>query len=141
MEFIQKLPEGIHTLAGGGGRQLSGGQRQRIALARAILKDAPVVVLDEAMAYTDPENEEKMEAAMSEVAKGKTLLVIAHRLPAVKDADQICVMEKGKLTAAGTHQELIEKSRTYQKLWQASVDSLEWKVTGRREDEKDASTI
>src|SRR5699024_9231416 len=81
MEFLEKLPKGIHTLAGDSGKQLSGGQRQRIALARAILKDAPIVVLDEAMAFTDPENEEKMEAAISEVVRGKTLLVIAHRLP------------------------------------------------------------
>ena len=89
MEFLEKLPKGIHTLAGDSGKQLSGGQRQRIALARAILKDAPIVVLDEAMAFTDPENEEKMEAAISEVVRGKTLLVIAHRLPSVKNADQI----------------------------------------------------
>ena len=94
MEFLEKLPKGIHTLAGDSGKQLSGGQRQRIALARAILKDAPIVVLDEAMAFTDPENEEKMEAAISEVVRGKTLLVIAHRLPSVKNADQICVMSK-----------------------------------------------
>ena len=103
MEFIEKLPDGIRTMAGDGGKQLSGGQRQRIALARAILKNAPVVVLDEATAFTDPENEEKMEAAISEVVKGKTLLVIAHRLSSVKNADQICVMAEGRIAARGTH--------------------------------------
>lgn len=128
MEFLEKLPKGIHTLAGDSGKQLSGGQRQRIALARAILKDAPIVVLDEAMAFTDPENEEKMEAAISEVVRGKTLLVIAHRLPSVKNADQICVMSKGKIIATGRHEELIVGCEEYQKLWNASIDSANWKV-------------
>lgn len=136
MEFIETLPDGIHTMAGGGGRQLSGGQRQRIALARAILKNAPIVVLDEATAFTDPENEEKMEAAISQVVKGKTLLVIAHRLPSVKNADQICVMEKGKLIASGTHNELIESNGIYRKLWNAAVESAEWKVQSRGGEEQ-----
>lgn len=134
MEFIDTLPDGIRTLAGDGGRQLSGGQRQRIALARAILKNAPVVVLDEATAFTDPENEEKMEAAISEVVKGKTLLVIAHRLPSVKNADQICVMSKGRITASGSHKELMKECGEYQNLWKASMDSAEWKVESRKEE-------
>ena len=134
MEFLEKLPKGIHTLAGDSGKQLSGGQRQRIALARAILKDAPIVVLDEAMAFTDPENEEKMEAAISEVVRGKTLLVIAHRLPSVKNADQICVMSKGKIIATGRHEELIVGCEEYQKLWNASIDSANWKVESAKED-------
>lgn len=128
MEFLQTLPNGIYTLAGDSGKQLSGGQRQRIALARAILKDAPIIVLDEAMAFTDPENEEKMEAAISEVVKGKTLLVIAHRLPSVKNADQICVMSKGRIVARGKHEELIVGCEEYKKLWNASIDSANWKV-------------
>ena len=133
MEFIEKLPDGMDTMAGSAGKQLSGGQRQRIALARAILKDAPIIVLDEAMAFTDPDNEEKMEAAMAEVSRGKTLLVIAHRLPSVKDADQICVMEHGKLTASGTHEELMQNCAEYQKLWKASIDSMNWKVESGKE--------
>ena len=105
MEFLEKLPQGIHSMAGDAGKMLSGGQRQRISLARAILKDAPIVVLDEATAYADPENEEKMEAAIAELVKGKTLVVIAHKLPAIMNADQICVMDRGKLVATGKHQE------------------------------------
>lgn len=128
MEFIEKLPEGIRTLAGDGGKQLSGGQRQRIALARAIIKDAPIVVLDEATAFTDPENEEKMNAAIREVVRGKTLLVIAHKLPSVRNAEQICVMEQGRIAAVGTHGELLESSREYRKLWKASMESAAWRV-------------
>lgn len=132
MEFIDKLPDGIHTLAGDGGKQLSGGQRQRIALARAIIKDAPIVVLDEATAFTDPENEEKMDAAIKEVVKGKTLIVIAHKLSSVRNADKICVLEKGKLIAEGTHEELLENCAEYQKLWKASVESAEWRIGGAK---------
>ena len=113
--------------------QLSGGQRQRISLARAILKDAPIVVLDEATAYADPENEEKMEAAIAELVKGKTLVVIAHKLPAIMNADQICVIDHGKLVAAGKHQDLIRSCPEYQKLWKAAQDSAEWKVHTAKE--------
>lgn len=128
MEFIEKLPDGIHTMAGDGGKQLSSGQRQRIALARAIIKDAPIVVLDEATAFTDPENEEKMDAAIKEVVKGKTLLVIAHKLPSVMNADQICVMREGKVQAIGKHEALLKQSEEYRKLWNVSLNSAEWKV-------------
>ena len=128
MEFLEKLPQGIHSMAGDAGKMLSGGQRQRISLARAILKDAPIVVLDEATAYADPENEEKMEAVIAELVKGKTLVVIAHKLPAIMNADQICVMDRGKLVATGKHQELIQSCPEYQKLWKAAQDSAEWKV-------------
>lgn len=129
MEFLEKLPQGIHSMAGDAGKMLSGGQRQRISLARAILKNAPIVVLDEATAYADPENEEKMEAAIAELVKGKTLFVIAHKLPAIMNADQICVIEHGRLAATGTHKELLESCEEYRKLWKASQRSAEWKVT------------
>ena len=133
MEFIEKLPQGIHSMAGDAGKMLSGGQRQRISLARAILKDAPIVVLDEATAYADPENEEKMDAAIAELVKGKTLVVIAHKLPAIMNADQICVIDHGKLVAAGKHQDLIRSCPEYQKLWKAAQDSAEWKVHTAKE--------
>ena len=133
MEFLEKLPQGIHSMAGDAGKMLSGGQRQRISLARAILKDAPIVVLDEATAYADPENEEKMEAAIAELVKDKTLVVIAHKLPAIMNADQICVIDQGKLLATGKHQDLIQSCPEYQKLWKAAQDSAEWKVHTAKE--------
>lgn len=133
MEFLDKLPQGIKSTAGDAGKMLSGGQRQRIALARAILKDAPIVVLDEATAYADPENEEKMEAAIAELVKGKTLIVIAHKLPAIMNADQICVMAHGSLVATGKHDELLQSCKEYQKLWKAAQDSAEWKVESVKE--------
>ena len=133
MEFLEKLPQGTHSMAGDAGKMLSGGQRQRISLARAILKNAPIIVLDEATAYADPENEEKMEAAIAELVKGKTLFVIAHKLPAIMNADQICVIEHGKLAATGTHAELLAICEEYKKLWKASQDSAEWKVNAVKE--------
>ncbi len=133
MEFLEKLPQGIRSMAGDAGKMLSGGQRQRISLARAILKNAPIIVLDEATAYADPENEEKMEAAIAELVKGKTLFVIAHKLPAIMNADQICVIEHGKLAATGTHQELLHTCGEYQKLWRAAQGSAEWKVNTAKE--------
>ncbi len=133
MQFIEKLPQGIYTLAGDSGKQLSGGQRQRISLARAILKNAPIIVLDEATAFTDPENEKKMEAAISELVKGKTLFVIAHKLPSVMNADQILVMEHGNLAASGKHEELLKSCMEYQKLWTASLRSMQWKVGRAKE--------
>ena len=133
MEFLEKLPQGIHSMAGDAGKMLSGGQRQRISLARAILKNAPIIVLDEATAYADPENEEKIEAAIAELVKGKTLFVIAHKLPAIMNANQICVIEHGKLAATGTHAELLATCEEYKKLWKASQDSAEWKVNAVKE--------
>ena len=133
MEFLEKLPHGIRSMAGDAGKMLSGGQRQRIALARAILKNSPIIVLDEATAYADPENEEKMEAAIAELVKGKTLFVIAHKLPAIMNANQICVIKHGKLAATGTHRELLQTCGEYQKLWKAAQDSAEWKVNTAKE--------
>lgn len=133
MEFLDKLPQGIRSMAGDAGKMLSGGQRQRISLARAILKNAPIIVLDEATAYADPENEEKMEAAIAELVKGKTLFVIAHKLPAIMNADRICVVAHGSLVATGTHNELLQTCKEYQKLWKAAQDSAEWKVNTAKE--------
>lgn len=133
MEFLDKLPKGIHSLAGEAGKMLSGGERQRISLARAILKNAPIIVLDEATAYADPENEEKMEAAIAELVRGKTLIVIAHKLPSIIDADQILVMDKGHLVAKGKHQDLLESSAEYRKLWNATMFSKDWKISKNKE--------
>ena len=125
MEFLNRLENGIHTMAGDGGKQLSGGERQRISLARAILKNASIIVLDEATAFVDPDNEEKMNAAIAEVIRGKTVLVIAHRLRSVMGADRIYVMKNGSVAAHGTHEELLENSDDYRKLWQASEEGAE----------------
>lgn len=127
-EFLARLQDGIHTMAGDGGKQLSGGERQRISLARAILKNAPIIVLDEATAFMDPENEEKMNEAIAELIYDKTVIVIAHRLHSIVGADIICVLERGNLVAAGTHKELLEGCPAYQKLWSAAEDSASWKV-------------
>lgn len=110
-------------MAGDGGKQLSGGERQRISLARAILKDAPVVILDEATAFMDPENEEKMNEAIAQVIEGKTVIVIAHRLHSIVNADQICVLDQGRLAAVGIHEKLLESCPEYEKLWRAAEGS------------------
>ena len=128
-EFLGRIEGGIHAMAGDCGRQLSGGERQRIALARALLKNAPIVVLDEATAFMDPENEEKMNAAIAEVIQDKTVIVIAHRLRSIVGADCICVMDNGNLAAAGTHEELLEASDAYRRLWEASERSATWTVS------------
>ena len=127
-EFLARFPKGIDTLACDSGKQLSGGERQRISLARAILKNAPVIVLDEATAFMDPENEEKMNAAINEIIKDKTVIVIAHRLSSIKNADKICVLKEGNVIAEGSHEELINTSQEYQKLWKASTAAAEWKI-------------
>lgn len=132
-EFLERLPQGIDTLAGDGGKQLSGGERQRISLARALLKDAPIVVLDEATAFIDPENEEKMNQAIAEIIREKTVIVIAHRLSSIMNADQILVMKEGILEASGTHEELLQKSIEYQKLWRAADQTTAWHIQNVQE--------
>lgn len=127
-DFLERLPDGIETKAGDGGKMLSGGERQRISLARAILKNAPVIVLDEATAFIDPENEEKMNAAIAQVIKGKTVLVIAHRLQTIVNADKICVMRDGDIVAADTHENLLQNCEEYKKLWNSSVARADWKI-------------
>ena len=127
-EFLARFPQGIDTPAGDGGKMLSGGERQRISLARALLKDAPIIVLDEATAFIDLENEEKMNAAISEVIRGKTVLVIAHRLHTITGADKIVVLKEGLVEAEGTHEELLEDSPEYRRLWAAAEESAAWEV-------------
>ena len=127
-EFLERFPDGLYTQAGDGGKQLSGGERQRISLARAILKDAPIIVMDEATAFMDPENEEKMNEALDEIIKDKTVLVIAHRLSTIQNADKICVMKEGICIAADKHEKLIEECKEYKKLWDASVSASAWKI-------------
>ena len=128
-EFLARLDRGWDTPAGEAGRQLSGGERQRIAIARAILKDAPIVILDEATAFTDPENEDKIQSSIMALSKGKTLLVIAHRLSTIQNADQIVVLEKGHIVDQGTQAELLRRCLLYQKLWQAHIGAQGWAVT------------
>ena len=133
-EFIGRLEHGWDTAAGDAGKQLSGGERQRIAIARAILKDAPIVILDEATAFTDPENEDKIQRSIMALSKGKTLLVIAHRLSTIQNADQIVVLEKGQIVDRGTQRELLDRCPLYQTLWAAHVGARSWAVTsGKKE--------
>lgn len=129
-DFIQSLPEGYHTKLGDGGHKLSGGEAQRIAIARAILKNAPIVVLDEAMAFTDAENELALREGMAELLKGKTVLMIAHRLYSIQDADMIFVLEGGKLKEQGTHQELLQKDGLYAHLWAIQNETENWRMKG-----------
>ncbi|WP_283171245.1 ABC transporter ATP-binding protein, partial [Curtanaerobium respiraculi] len=134
-EFLDRLDQGIDSVAGAGGAKLSGGERQRVALARAILKDAPIVVLDEATAFIDPENERAMDEAIANIVKGKTVVIIAHKIPSIKEADRIVVMSDGRIAAQGTHGQLLETSVEYRKLWDASVRSASWSVSTARRSE------
>lgn len=120
-DFIMDLENGFDTVAGGGGTHLSGGERQRISIARAMMKNAPILILDEATAYTDPENEAIIQKSVSELSKGKTLIVIAHRLSTIIDSDQIVVINAGNVEAKGTHTELLESCELYRNMWDAHV--------------------
>lgn len=127
-EFIRKLPKGYDTPAGEAGKRLSGGEKQRIAIARMMLKNAPVVLLDEATAFTDPENEDKIQQSIRELTKGKTLLVIAHRLSTIKNADNIAVLKDGSILAQGNQEELLSTCPLYQKMWDAHLGARNWAV-------------
>ena len=127
-DFIMSLPKGYDTLFGQQGVHLSGGEQQRFQLARAILKNAPILILDEATAFADPENEYKIQLAFSELIKGKTVLVIAHRLSTITTADQIIVFEKGEINAIGTHNELLQSSELYQRMWNAHNRAQDWNI-------------
>ena len=120
-EFIMGLENGYDTIVGGAGGHLSGGERQRISIARAMLKDAPIVILDEATAYTDPENEAVIQSSVARLVKGKTLIVIAHRLSTIADADKIFVFKDGRVAEEGTHQQLLEKGKIYPQMWQSHI--------------------
>lgn len=122
-DFIMELENGFDTVVGSGGGHLSGGEKQRICIARAMLKNAPIVILDEATAYTDPENEAIIQASVAKLVQGKTLIVIAHRLSTIVDADQIVIVNQGNIEGAGTHQRLLNSSPLYQKLWKAHISS------------------
>lgn len=127
-EIIERLPEGLNTVAGAGGTYLSGGENQRIALARAILKDAPIVILDEATAFADAENEHKMQLAFEKLTKGKTVLMIAHRLSTIQNADEILVFDQGRIIERGTHEKLIAANGRYASMWKDYQTSVNWKV-------------
>ena len=129
-DFILTLPKGYDTKLGDGGHKLSGGEAQRIAIARAILKDAPIVVLDEAMAFTDAENELALREGMAELLKGKTVLMIAHRLYSIQDADCIFVLENGQLREQGSHTELLKANGLYAHLWAIQNETESWKMKG-----------
>lgn len=122
-DFIMELEHGYGTIAGGAGGHLSGGERQRIAIARAMLKNAPIVILDEATAYTDPENEAIVQTAVAKLVEGKTLIVIAHRLSTVTDSDKIAVIEDGRVLAEGRHEELLETCGLYRDMWKAHISA------------------
>ncbi|HHV12295.1 MAG TPA: ABC transporter ATP-binding protein [Clostridiales bacterium] len=127
-EFIGKLEKGYQSMAGEAGDKLSGGERQRITIARAILKNAPIIILDEATSFTDPENEAKIQEAIAELTKGKTLLVIAHRLSTIKNADNILLINQGKVEQSGTHEAMLQKSPLYSEMWQAHIGAKKWSV-------------
>jgi len=129
-DIIAKMPQGLDTLIGAGGVYLSGGEVQRISIARAILRNAPIVILDEATAFADPENEHLIQKAFEELAKGRTVLLIAHRLTTVRNADLICVMDHGRIVESGSHDELISESGKYSAMWEDYQKALSWKVKG-----------
>ena len=127
-DFIMRLPKGYDTQVGEGGCTLSGGEKQRISIARAILKEAPVVLLDEATASLDPENEVEVQRAINTLIAGRTVIVIAHRLKTIKNADNIIVLEEGRIAEQGKHQELLNNKGLYAKLWNIQEKTLGWKL-------------
>jgi ABC-type multidrug transport system, ATPase and permease components len=127
-DFISALPNGYDTIVGEGGASLSGGERQRISIARALLKDAPIVVLDEATASIDPENEQLIQQALTELTREKTVVVIAHRLATIEHADQILVVEDGTVIQRGTHEELLAQEGVYRRFVDARAEAEGWKI-------------
>ena len=127
-EFVSKMPEGYHTMLGENGSTISGGERQRISIARALLKNAPIILLDEATASLDPENEALIQQAISRLIENKTVLVIAHRLRTIAGADQIIVLDQGRMAEEGNHEKLMANKGIYAKLYTLQQESMEWAV-------------
>ena len=127
-DFIMKLPDGYNTMVGEGGSTLSGGEKQRISIARAILKDAPVLLLDEATSSLDPENEVEVQRAIEALVKGRTVIMIAHKLKTIAGADQIIVLDQGEVKEVGTHQELMDKHGLYRHLWDIQQTTAGWQI-------------
>jgi ATP-binding cassette subfamily B protein len=132
-EFIESLPDGYQTKIGEGGTYLSGGEAQRVAIARALLKNSPILVLDEATAFADPENEAQIQAGLSRLIQGKTVIIIAHRLSSIRQADQILVVDEGRIAERGRHDELIELGGLYHRMWSAHIDAGEWALAAEKE--------
>ena len=128
MDIVEKFPAGIHTVIGTKGVYLSGGEQQRIAIARAMLKNAPILILDEATAFADPDNEAKVQKAFTKLSAGKTVIMIAHRLSSVVDADRICVLKDGGIVEQGTHEALLTQGGLYAHMWEEYNKSVSWKV-------------
>lgn len=128
MDIIEKLPNGVDTVVGTNGVYLSGGEGQRIAIARAMLKNAPILILDEATAFADPDNEVRIQQALSALSKGKTVIMIAHRLSSITEADCIYVLQDGKIVESGTHSKLIEKNGIFTHMWKNYTEAAEWKI-------------
>jgi ATP-binding cassette subfamily B protein len=127
-DIIDRLPDGANSIIGSKGTYLSGGEQQRIAIARVMLRNTPVLVLDEATAFADPENEEKVQEAFNEISKGKTVIKIAHRLSTVVDCDEIFVLKDGKIAEHGKHQDLVNQHGIYSKMWSEYQKSVEWTI-------------
>ena len=127
-DIIEKLPNGIHTVIGSDGVYLSGGEQQRIAIARTMLKNTPILILDEATAFADPDNEAKVQAAFTALSKNKTILMIAHRLSTVINADKIFVLKEGKIVESGSAEELKNSTGIFHDMWDSYQKSVQWKV-------------
>ena len=140
-DFIQKLEHGYDTQAGDAGNRLSGGEKQRISIARMILKNAPIVILDEATAFADQENEEKMQRSISALTKGKILFVIAHRLSTITNANQIIVLKNGEIHSVGTHKLLLDSDSLYRNMWEAHIGARNWSTNSKREVESICSEL
>ena len=129
MDIIEKFPQGVNTVIGSKGVYLSGGEAQRIAIARAMLKNSPIIILDEATAFADPDNETKVQAAFNEIAKGRTVIMIAHRLSTVTNADKIFVLCDGEIAESGTFNELTNSNGLFDEMWNDYKQSVQWKVS------------
>jgi ATP-binding cassette subfamily B protein len=131
-EFIEKLPSGYDTVIGTNNIHLSGGEKQRLVIARAILKNSPVIVLDEATAFADPENEQKIQLAFEQLMKNKTVIIIAHRLSTVRGADKILVIDEGRLVEEGKHESLVIANGRYSHMWQQYTSAMSWTIAERQ---------